>query len=136
MEFYELVETRLDEQALQGIAIQHLPDFCASIDKVLEQQGDRGRVYCCWGEFTVHRECVNGGVRFTLPACPNNLAWTITRGIEPGPAYVMIHLTISPQHHDLEFIDSIHTFVADWKHGLESHSAEQFQLHPKEVVTE
>jgi len=118
MEFYELVDTRLDEQALREIGIGQLADFCASIDRVLEHQGDQGRVYCVWGEFAVHREIIRGGVRFTLPGCPNNLAWTLTVGDEPGPAYVVIHVTISSQHQDLEFIDTIHTFVADWKQGL------------------
>ena len=119
MEFFETAETPMGEQELQRISIQHLPDLCASIDKVLEHQGDTGRVYCLWGEFAVHRQCINGGVRFSLPGCPNNLAWTITASTEPGDPCTVIHLTISRQHQELDFIDSIHTFVADWKQGLE-----------------
>lgn len=118
MEFFESVDGPLGEQQLQQISIAQLPDYCASIDRVLEHQGDRGRVYCVWGDFEVHRECIRGGLRFTLPGCPNNLAWTLTVGTDPGPSHTVIHLTISRQHHDLDFIDSIHTFVADWKQGL------------------
>jgi hypothetical protein len=122
MEFYELVDARLDEQALQAIGIGQLADYCASIERVLQDQGDSGRVSCVWGEFSVRRELIRGGVRFTLPGCPNNLAWTLTIGGEPEPDHVVVHVTMSPQHHDLEFIDTIHTFVADWKQGLVAES--------------
>ena len=122
MEFFESVETQLEEQDLQAISIAHLPGYCASIDKVLEHQGDSGRIYCSWGEFVVHRELIRDGVRFTLPGCPNNLAWSITAGHEHGPRHVVIHLTISRQYHELDFIDSIHTFVSDWKQGIASQS--------------
>lgn len=124
MEFYELVEVALDEQALQQIDIACLPEYCVSISGVLGEQGDTGRIDCLWGVFTVRRESIRGGVRFTLPGCPNNLAWTVTTDPDEASNRVVVHLTISNQHHDLDFIDSIHTFIADWKKGLEQQAAD------------
>ena len=138
MEFYESADIPLNEQDLQQIAIPHLPEFCASIDRVLAQQGDEGRIDCLWGEIVVRRETIRHGVRFSLPSCPNNLAWTITSANDYGTDHVVIHVTIRPQHHELEFIDSIHTFVADWKRGLENESRINniFSESEKAVVSE
>lgn len=51
------------------VTIERLPDWCASIDVVLEPSDAGGRIYCVWGEFAVSRETIRGGVRFTLPGC-------------------------------------------------------------------
>ncbi|MCW9013404.1 MAG: hypothetical protein OQL06_06440 [Gammaproteobacteria bacterium] len=120
MEFFASVDSRHSVASLQEkLIIENLPRYCASIDTVIENKNYRGLIYCIWGEFAVAREVINGGVRFSLTSCPNSLAWTITTGHEPVPDDTVIHLTISRQQHDFDFIDSIHTFVSDWKQGLE-----------------
>ena len=120
MEFYAHLDEHHSPEVLQHqLSIDSLPRFCASIDKVLENNIDRGRIYCVWGEFSVQRENINGGVRFTLPSCPNAVAWTITSGHPSDPQQTVIHFTINRPQHDQDFIDSIEIFVADWLKGLQ-----------------
>jgi hypothetical protein len=122
MEFYATAEVRTDALELQRrLSIATLPQWCASIDTVLSDEGSRGEVYCVWGAFRVHREDLRDGVRFTLPGCPNALQWTVTTGQPPGPHNVIIHLTINRAEHDADFIASNAQFVADWRAGLEAH---------------
>lgn len=125
MEFFETTEMRLTEADLQrGLTIQGLGELCASIDRVLASDGDEGQIYCVWGQFRVHREAIRGGVRFTLPRCPNALAWTVTGGTDT-PEPVVIHCTINRREHDPDFIDSIRQFVADWRVGIERMTLER-----------
>lgn len=102
----------------QAVVIARLAEFCASIDRVLEAGTERGRIYCIWGEFTVHRELIRGGLRFTLPHCPNALAWTLTRDPEPAPGLITLHCTINRSDPDPDFAESIEVFLADWHDGL------------------
>jgi hypothetical protein len=76
---------------------------------------DAGEIYCLWGQFEVRREPIRDGVRFTLPGCPNALAWTVTAESES----VLVHCTIKRTEHDPDFIESIETFIEDWQAGLE-----------------
>ena len=120
MEFFAQAQVSASGAALQArIDIGSLPALCASVDRLLAQAGDTGTIYCVWGQFDVHREIIAGGVRFTLPECPNALAWTITTEQPPDPAAVVIHCTIARTDHDPEFIETIEQFVADWAEGLE-----------------
>ncbi len=121
MEFFGTACIGADAGALeQQVTVERLPDWCASIDSVLEQSGDSGRIYCVWGEFEVRRETIRGGVRFSLPGCPNALAWTVTTGLPPDPDAVVIHCTINRREHDPDFIETIEAFVDDWRQGLEA----------------
>jgi hypothetical protein len=43
------------------------------------------------------------------------LAWTVTA----EPEGVLVHCTINRTEHDPDFIESIETFVEDWRAGLE-----------------
>jgi hypothetical protein len=120
MEFFAEANFSTDETALQlALSLRQLPSYCASIERVLRDEGGHGLIYCVWGEFPVQREVIKGGVRFTLPTCPNALAWTITTGQAPDLGKVVIHCTINRREHDADFIDSIEKFVQDWKRGLE-----------------
>jgi len=120
MEFYRVVEVETSEAELQQkVTIESLPDLCDSIPSILECSGNEGRVYCLWGQFEVRRELINGGVRFTMPACPNALSWTITTGYPPAPHKVVIHCTINRMEIDAEFKESFDTFLDDWKEGVE-----------------
>lgn len=103
----------------RAVHISNLTELCRSIEKVLSQQGERGEIYCTWGEFKVHRELIHRGVRFSLPGCPNALQWTITTAVDE-PGLVRVHCTIEQPMHDSDFIESLQQFVDDWKHGLES----------------
>lgn len=119
MEFHAFADKRIDADTLQArLDIRSLPTYCASISKLLSHDGDRGEIYCAWGQFIVHREPIRGGVRFTLPNCPNALAWTITTGFPPAPDKIVIHCTINRREHDPDFIASIEKFMDDWREGL------------------
>ena len=119
MEFFREIETGdIDIGKLQGmLTIARLTELCASIDKVLQDNGNDGEIYCIWGQFIVHRENLKQGVRFTLPFCPNAFAWTV--GYNKNINKLVIHSTIDRKEHDQDFIDTINQFMDDWQEGLE-----------------
>jgi len=120
MEFFRVVEGSVDAGRLQEeLTIATLDSFCDSIDRVIRADGDEGEIYCLWGQFHVHRERVNGGVRFTLPTCPNALQWTVTSGFPPAEDGVVLHASINRTEHDPDFIESIEMFLDDWVSGLQ-----------------
>lgn len=98
------------------LVIKNLPVLCSSITSVLKDDISAGVIYCIWGEFAIHREELQYGVRFSLPSCPNALAWTVTT---EGNSSLMIHCTINKRVQETDFIDSINDFIADWVSGLE-----------------
>lgn len=118
MEFYkEVVNSRLNKENLKNLlTIKALPELCASISSVISDVGNHGIIYCLWGEFAINREDLEHGIRFTLPKCPNALAWTVTT--DDGSDTTVVHCTINKQEHDEDFIESIREFVDDWAEGL------------------
>jgi len=121
MEFYK--EVRLDNDVLslqEHLSIANLSQLCASIDKVIEDKISSGAIYCLWGQFAINREKIKKGIRFSLPDCPNALAWSITKEDDEYDHQVVIHCTINKLQHEMEFIDSIHDFMSDWQKGLEN----------------
>ncbi|WP_295881035.1 hypothetical protein [uncultured Thiohalocapsa sp.] len=128
MEFFATTTARATEAQLQQhLTIDTLAGHCGAIDKVLCADGDTGEIWCLWGQFRVHREPIRGGVRFTLPRCPNALAWTVTAGTDT-PAPMVVHCTINRTEHDPDFIESIELFVEDWRAGLERLAAADANL--------
>lgn len=122
MEFFATTTIPASIADLQRrLTISELPHWCTSIDKVLSDEGSHGEIFCVWGTFRIYREDVYGGVRFSLPGCPNAFQWTVTTGQPPDPQQTVIHVTINRSEHDQDFIDSIQQFVIDWKTGLEAH---------------
>lgn len=120
MEFFAIADVRTDGPTLQAeVTLERLAEFCASIDAVIDHADDHADIYSVWGEFRVFREEINGGVRFTLPKCPNAFAWTVTTGYPPAPGSVVVHGTINRTEHDPDFIETLEQFVEDWRIGLE-----------------
>ncbi len=115
MEFFaEINNKHLDIDSLKKtLSIARLPELCGSIDKVILDNKNTGKIYCLWGEFEVNREELECGIRFSLPHCPNALAWTIT--YDENNSDIAIHCTIDKKQHDADFIESIEQFVTDWK---------------------
>ena len=62
---------------------------------------------CIWGNFKINKEIIKNGVIFTLPICPNALAWTITKERIGGSDKILIHCTINKPEHEPDFIQSI-----------------------------
>lgn len=120
MEFFAKAVCDLTPEALhERVTGPELARWCASIDKVLAWEGEQGEIYCLWGQFQVRRECLRWGLRFTLPGCPNALAWTLTS--EPDGSGVLVHCTINRAEHEPDFVESIEMFVDDWRAGIEGH---------------
>lgn len=117
MEFFAAVERPMTAEQIRGdVTGPRLTEFCDSIDEVMswDSATDSGEMYCLWGQFRVNRELLKRGVRFTLPDCPNALAWTVTA----EPQGTLIHCTINQDQHDPDFLETIETFVADWRAGM------------------
>ncbi len=117
MEFFaQLEKTNLTPDNLKlSLTIASLADYNQSIDKVIEDQQIHGVIYCIWGEFQVNREELLEGVRFTMPACPNALQWSIT--VDSG-GLLTVYCSINKQQHDEDFIESIKVFVQDQLNGV------------------
>ena len=121
MEFHASVPLAIAAKNIQAaISISDLPKFCASIFEVMRDDGEQGEINCLWGVFLIRREAIKGGVRFTLPHCPNALAWTVTAGLQAGVDVVNVHCTIPGSETDPDFRDSIDEFIEHWREGLES----------------
>ena len=124
MEFYAVAAVPAPRSFLHGyVRIDTLDRLCASIERVVSHEGERGEIYCVWGQFRVHREGLCDGVRFTLPHCPNALQWTVTAEQSAAGGGVLVHCSINRRRHDLDFVASIDQFVQDWKRGLEGELA-------------
>lgn len=116
MEFYEEISASgVDNNALQQLlSIHNLPRICRSIETVINDNRSSGVIYCLWGQYEINREQLKNGVRFSLPACPNALAWTVTLTDD----VITVHCTINKKTHDDDFIASIYKFMADWAEGM------------------
>ncbi|MCW8905716.1 MAG: hypothetical protein OQL28_00575 [Sedimenticola sp.] len=116
MEFFRHAPSQTSVAELQALlTLPRLPELCASIDTLQAQEDENhGAIYCLWGAFRIRRETIRNGIRFTLPDCPNALAWTVT--LESG--HLVLHCTINQSSHEADFIDSIHQFLEDWEAGL------------------
>ncbi|RMH63715.1 MAG: hypothetical protein D6677_06575 [Calditrichaeota bacterium] len=122
MEFFETANIKTDESTIhQRLTVGALADYCASVEEVYETDGDNaGRGFMVWGDFRIERQLIKGGARFSLPECPNMLAWTVTTGYPPAEDKVVIHCTIARKEQDPDFVESLEDFMADWKKGLEA----------------
>jgi len=119
MEFYRRIAASTTAEALQErLTLSALPQWCGAVSAVDWAEGEEGEIDCLWGRFLVRREHLKGGVRFTMPECPNTLQWTVTTGLAPRPEEVVVHATIARAEHDPDFIDSIEDFLDEWEQGL------------------
>ena len=118
MEFFQEIHSPdLDVMYLKKLLpIKNLTSLCASISAITSQQENEAEIYCTWGGFTVRREEIKHGVRFSLLNCPHALAWTVT--FNEDREDIIIHCTIDKREQDPDFVDSIHEFVVDWSNGI------------------
>lgn len=117
-EFADILTTR--EEIRSNLSMDALPFFCEEIETV-DAAEELGRViyFRHWGRFHLRQEEVMGGVRFSVPDCPNALAWTVTTGHPPYPEKIVLHATINRLEHDAEFIAATKALLATLKNGLE-----------------
>jgi hypothetical protein len=136
MEFFEYADILTTQEEIRNkVSIDTLPFFCEEIDEV-DAAEELGRViyFRHWGRFHLRQEDVMGGVRFSVPDCPNTLAWTVTTGYPPYPEKIVLHGTINRLAHDAEFIEATQALLATLKAGLEANftsEASQGQAEPR-----
>jgi hypothetical protein len=121
MEFFEYANILTSQEEIRNkVSIDTLPFFCEEIDDV-DAAEELGRViyFRHWGRFHLRQEEVMGGVRFSVPDCPNALAWTVTTGYPPCPEKIVLHATINRLEHDAQFIGATKALLATLKTGLE-----------------
>ena len=119
MEFFKTINVQTDKDAIQkNIRFDNLNDLCASIF-VLDHNDNIAQIGGFWGEFSLQKDNINGGLRFSFLECPNALVFTITTGFPPEPNQVVLHLTVNRMKLDPVFIEEIKELINDWKIGIE-----------------
>lgn len=119
MEYFRIVKVKTTEQFIQeSLDLSNLEDISTKIfnlDAPSEKEVNIGGI---WGEFTLSRSKIKGGLRFALLECPNALCWTITTGFPPDSESLIIHLTINRQQKNQDFIEEIEDFLDDQSNCL------------------
>lgn len=114
MEFFRTVKISTQENILQNeLTLENLAYISNEIFVIGEQNQHEAEIGGLWGEFTLTRHLIRGGLRFALVEFPNALAWTITAGLPPNPELIVIHLTINRQTQKDTFIEEIEEFLDD-----------------------
>lgn len=114
MEFFRVLEVKTEENEIQKRFDFHNLESMSNELFLLEIiNKNEAHIGSLWGEFTLQRTVIKGGLRFALLECPNALAWTITIGYDNDEGSVMIHATINRKKKNQEFIDEIDEFLDD-----------------------
>jgi hypothetical protein len=118
MEFFKIVKACTTEQVLKDkLSNQNLEEFCESTF-FMEGGTDVCLIGGMWGEFTIRRDEIMGGVRFSMLDCPNALTWSITTGYPPAREDIVVHLCVNRQRKPEEFVEEIYHFLDDMESGL------------------
>jgi hypothetical protein len=121
MEFFRTIEQSISEQFLtKKLNLKQLEAFSNQMFILGEANNDIAKIGTIWGEFTLIRTEIKGGLRFALKECPNALTWTTTTNLQPNPNQIVIHLTINRKKQSAEFIEEINAFLDDLKQGITS----------------
>lgn len=119
MEFFRIIRSGTSEENLQNqIKLSNLEELSSEIFNLEDPGENETFIGGIWGEFTLRRSLINGGIRFELVECPNALCWTITTGYPPAPDSVIIHLTINRLEKKEEFVLEIEAFLDDMSKKL------------------
>ncbi|UCE93670.1 MAG: hypothetical protein JSV73_12875 [Flavobacteriaceae bacterium] len=132
MEFFRIIKSSTSEESLQNqIKLSNLEEFSTEIFNLEDPGENEASIGGIWGEFTLRRSLINGGIRFELVECPNALCWTITTGCPPAPDSVIIHLTINRLEKNEEFVLEIETFLDDMSKKLKELIARYVNYKPR-----
>ena len=122
MEFFRIIKIKTQDKTIQDeLTIENLELISNEIFVIGDQNKTEANIGGIWGEFTLTRTLIRGGLRFALVECPNALTWTITIGIHPDPDVIVIHLTINRQQQKESFIEEIEEFLDDQSICLEQY---------------
>lgn len=122
MEFFRTVDIHTTEQLIQEVIILEKLEKMTKELVLLNQIDDKSAaIGGIWGEFTLERSTINGGLRFALKECPNALVWTITTGYPPAINSLVIHLTLNRLEKSKDFIEEVEEFLDDHSNHLRSY---------------
>jgi len=125
MEFFRIIKIKTQEKTIQDeLTIDNLELISNEIFVIGDQNKTEANIGGIWGEFTLTRTLIRGGLRFALLECPNALTWTITTGIQPDPDVIVIHSTINRQQQEDSFIVEIEEFLDDQSFCLQQYFKE------------
>jgi len=114
MEFFRIIKVKTEDKCIQDeLTIENLELISNEIFVIGDQNIREAHIGGIWGEFTLTRDLIRGGLRFALVECPNALTWTITTGLSPDSDVIVIHLTINRQEQKESFIEEIDEFLDD-----------------------
>ena len=122
MEFFRIIKLKTQDKTIQEeLTIENLDCISNEIFVIGDQNKTEADIGSLWGEFTLTRTLIKGGLRFALEECPNALTWTITTGLNPDPDVIVIHLTINRQEQKESFIEEIEEFLDDQSSCLQDY---------------
>ena len=125
MEFFRIINLKTQDKSIQEkLTIANLESISHELFVIGNQNTTEAEIGSVWGEFTLTRSQIRGGMRFALVECPNALAWTITTGIKPDRDVIVIHLTINRKEQTVDFIQEIEAFLDDQCSCLEQYLKE------------
>lgn len=114
MEYFRIIKVKTTEQDLQRrLTLGNLDKISTEIFNLDKPSDEESNIGGFWGEFTLSRSEIKGGVRFSLLECPNALCWTITTGYPPDPDSIIIHLTINRLEKDEDFVEELTVLLED-----------------------
>ena len=114
MEYFRTIKARTSEAFIQqSLKLSKLEEISNEIFNLDKPDNNVSNIGGIWGEFTLFRSEIKGGIRFALLECPNALCWTITTGYPPAPASIVVHLTINREAITPEFNEEIEEFLSD-----------------------
>ncbi|MFC2110570.1 hypothetical protein ACFLSU_08390 [Bacteroidota bacterium] len=120
MEFFKKLNIKTQETLIQNkLTLHNLESFSSDLFVIGSLNETEASVGGVWGEFTLTRHLIKGGIRFSLVECPNALTWTVTTGIIPDT--LVIHLTINREQQKKYFIEEINEFLEDHSECLEQY---------------
>ena len=122
MEYFRFIKIKTQDTIIQNkLTIANLELMSNEIFVIGDQNKTEANIGGVWGEFTLTRTLIRGGLRFALVECPNALTWTITTGINPDPDVIVVHLTINRQQQKESFIEEIEEFLDDHSNCLQQY---------------
>ena len=114
MEFFRIVDSRsTEEELIERLSLDKLEQITNEFILLEAKSLNEALIGGIWGEFTLNRQIIKGGLRFSLVECPNALTWTVTTGYPPSRDSIVIHLTINRDRKQQEFLDEIELFLDD-----------------------